>query len=199
MRRGDDRNRLTVGHEPWQTALEPGESVAVRGVCLTVAACRADSFTCDVLDETLCRTSLGELAAGSPLNLERAMQAGDRFGGHIVSGHIDGVGRVTGVEKRGADRELTVRAGGELAAGMVPKGSVACDGVSLTISVLSEDSFAVRIIPFTWENTNLGRMQVGDPVNIETDMLGKYVRRAMAASAPRPGVDMDTLRRAGFA
>ena len=188
--------------EPWDTPLTDGESVAVHGICLTVVAATARSFCCDVLHETLAKTNLASRSHGARLNLERAMAAGDRFGGHMVSGHVDGTGPVLRIEPASDnDRELVIGAGPDMLAGIVEKGSVACDGVSLTVTMVSSDAFAVRIIPFTWAHTALSALQPGDLVNLETDMVGKSVRRHLDGMPreTRRVVDMALLRRAGFA
>jgi riboflavin synthase len=184
--------------EPWDMPLVAGESVCVSGVCLTVVESCAESFVCNVLDETLGVTSLSVKKPGMPVNLERAIQAGERFGGHFVSGHIDGVGKVVSVGMSGMDRVVEVECGDELMAGIVMKGSIACDGVSLTVSGLLERSFKVNIIPFTWENTALAGSVVGALINVETDMLGKYVRRYCGGIGAGSGVTFDGLVKAGF-
>ncbi|MBN1556989.1 MAG: riboflavin synthase, partial [Lentisphaerae bacterium] len=155
-------------------------------------------FECDVLAETLARSSLGAKTAGAPVNLERALRVGDRVGGHFVAGHVDGTGRVAAVERAGSDWALRVVCDGMLTREMVPKGSVACDGVSLTVTALDADGFTVHVIPFTWTHTTLGRLGTGAAVNIETDMIGKYVRRMLARQGDAGGVDRALLERAGF-
>ena len=197
-RRGNGAS-LRIDHVPWPDTVKDGESIAVSGACLTVA-CHSDNwFVCDLLAESLQRTCLGEKKAGAPLNLERAIKAGDRLGGHIVSGHIDGIGMVSDVRRTGDDYVLQIECAGDLAEATVTKGSVALDGVSLTVSALGANWFEVHIIPHTWSNTAVHALQTGDGVNIETDMLGKYVQRFLGRTAPRPSLTVDDLTKAGFA
>jgi riboflavin synthase len=190
---------LTVRHTPWSSPLVIGESVAVQGACLTVTSAGLEEFTADVLDETLVRTNLGRTAVGARLNLERALQLRDRIGGHLVSGHVDGVGTVAGVRPAGRDRVLEIEAGVDLLGEVVQKGSIACDGVSLTVARVTDRSFDVHIIPHTWDNTSLCLLQAGDTVNLETDLIAKYVVRYLQGTARAPrGVSMGDLQRAGF-
>jgi riboflavin synthase len=189
---------LEIACPPWDVPLVLGESVAVQGACLTVTDRAADGFTCDVLDETLARTNLGEKGVGAALNLERAMKLGGRLGGHIVTGHVDAVGTVSGIRAAGRDRIVEVSCGETIAAGVVEKGSIAIDGISLTVSAVSDVAFEVNIIPFTWEHTSLRDRREGDMVNLETDLLGKYVQRYLAATGNTAGVDMQMLASAGF-
>ena len=186
---------LEIGFEPWATPLEEGESVAVNGVCLTVVRCGATRFTADVLEETESRTGLAGLVPGAKVNLERALRAGDAMGGHIVQGHVDGRGEIVAKEPRGRDFRLKVRCGRVIAAQSVLKGSVAIDGVSLTISVIGDDWLCVDLIPTTAESTTLGSKKPGDKVNLEGDVIGKYVARQMSA---RGGLTEDMLAEAGF-
>lgn len=182
----------------WDVPLCLGDSVAVQGACLTVTACSVSSFRCDVLDETLKRTNLGSKAVGCALNLERAMKLGDRVGGHLVTGHIDAQGTLAEIRMAGRDRILAVSCDESIAAGIVEKGSIAIDGISLTVSAVSERGFEVNIIPFSWEHTSLAERRAGDLVNLETDMLGKYVNRYMSAMSAKGGIGMETLASAGF-
>jgi riboflavin synthase len=198
----DGGSVLHIGHEPWDTPLEKGESIAVQGVCLTVTACdRPGEFTCDVLDESVQRSNLGRKNPGARLNLERALRAGDRLGGHIVSGHVDGTGAVASVKPAGRDHVIRIECGTDLLEGIVKKGSVACDGISLTVSALGSSWFEVNIIPATWQTTSLNELRSGDIVNIETDMIGKFVRRYLQASQSPDtpsNLTMEHLERAGF-
>ena len=185
---------LEIGFEPWPRPLEKGESVAVDGVCLTVCNFSADRFTADVLRETELRTSLGNLIPGAKVNLERALRAGEAMGGHIVQGHVDCRGLVLGKEPRGRDFRLKVGCGRVLAAQSVVKGSITVNGVSLTITELGEDWLAVDLIPTTLKDTTLGALRAGSEVNLEGDILGKYVAKA----AKSPGLTEEALARAGF-
>jgi len=180
--------------QPWATPLEVGESVAVNGVCLTVARCEHSRFTADVLRETESRTGLGELLPGVRVNLERALRAGEAMGGHIVQGHVDSRGTILAKTPRGRDFQLKVRCGRVIAAQSVVKGSIAIDGVSLTISALGDDWLAVDLIPTTLRDTVLGGRKIGDSVNLEGDVIGKYVAKHAAA----PGLTENMLERAGF-
>jgi riboflavin synthase len=154
-----------------------GDSVAVNGTCLTITRSNARSLAFDAVRETIERTALGALAEGSCVNLERAMRADARFDGHIVQGHVDATGRVRSVERQGADVRLAVETSETFAAELVPKGSVTIDGVSLTVVNVGEDGFDVALIPHTLAVTTLGERKPGDPVNLEADILGKYVKR----------------------
>lgn len=169
-----------------------GESIAVAGVCLTVVPpLDARALTFDVSPETLARTTLGGLAPGTRVNLERALAAGDRLGGHVVAGHVDGTAEVMGVARSGDSWTFTFSLPAALARYAVEKGSIAVDGVSLTIAALRDGSFDVAVIPHTFTQTTLGERRSGDRVNIEVDVLGKYVERLLAA---RLG-DADALAR----
>ena len=158
-----------------------GDSIAVCGVCLTVADIAGDRFTADVMAETLRRTALGELAVGDPVNLERAATLQTRLGGHLVQGHVDGVGRVVRRVAGSAWEVVEVELPAGLARYVVVKGSIALDGVSLTVSELNGDVVAVSLIPETLQRTTLGRRPVGAPVNVEVDVLAKHVERLLAA------------------
>jgi len=196
---------LEFSFAPWSEPLEPGESVAVNGVCLTVAQCDATRFTADVLRETESRTGLAELKPGDPVNLERALRAGARLGGHLVQGHVDGRGELIAKEPKGRDFALTFRCGRVIAAASVLKGSIAVNGVSLTVSGLGSDWLRVDVIPTTLRETNLGRLALGDRVNLESDVLGKYARRALDGTGngerrtENGGLTMETLIENGFA
>jgi len=163
--------------------LREGDSVAVNGVCLTATAIEDGGFSAQAMIETLERSSLGLLQVGSQVNLELPLRAGDRLGGHVVQGHVDGTGIVTGLRTEGFARVLEIEADLDLTRYLVEKGSVALDGVSLTVSSLTEDGFAVSLIPETLERTNLGRIGEGWAVNIEVDILAKHVERLMRARA----------------
>ena len=152
-----------------------GDSIAVNGVCLTVTSLRGDGFTADVMPETLRRTNLGKLAIGAEVNLERAMAAGGRFGGHIVSGHIDGTGTIKSLKPEGNAVWVAINAGPEILHLVVEKGSICIDGISLTVAYVDDSEFRVSIIPHTGAETTLLKKKAGDIVNLETDIVGKYV------------------------
>ena len=172
----DEAGRLLVVAEPrLAPELAIGESVAVNGVCLTVVARQADSFRFQVGPETLRCTNLGELAVGSRVNLERSVRAGDRLGGHIVQGHVDGVGRIAGRERQGDWDLVRIDCPADLARQMVPKGSVAVDGVSLTLVDVAAAGFSVALIPHTLQATTLGQKEPPATVNLETDLFAKYI------------------------
>lgn len=166
---------MTVKTQLAVRAMALGASIAVNGACLTVVKKSKTAFTVDVSPETLRRTSLETLAIGSLVNLEQPMRLQDRLGGHLVTGHVDGIGSIAGIEKEGEFTIYTFRAPARLAPFLVSKGSVALDGVSLTVNQCARERFSVAIIPFTLQHTNLRVRRVGDKVNIETDLIGKYV------------------------
>src|SRR5436190_815528 len=177
--------RLRVG-SALAPELLPGDSLAVNGVCLTVVMAGAREIHADIGPETVRVTTLGSLAPGSPVNLERPLRADSRLGGHFVQGHVDAIGRVEDLRR---DREfhwLTVSFPPPLAALFVSKGSVAVDGISLTVAGLARDRFDVQVVPFTMEHTNLSAARIGDPVNLECDMVGKYVVRAAEIAGLTP-------------
>jgi riboflavin synthase len=157
-----------------------GDSVAVNGVCLTATSVTDEHFSADVMHETLRRSSLAEVAGGTQVNLELSLRASDRLGGHIVQGHVDGVGTVRDVTEDGFARVVTIAAPPELLRYVVEKGSIAVDGISLTVAGVGEDWFSISLIPETLERTNLGAAQAGQPVNLEVDVLAKYVEKLVA-------------------
>ncbi|MDT8390493.1 MAG: riboflavin synthase [Lentisphaeria bacterium] len=177
-----------------------GDSVAVNGVCLTVEEkTGADTLRFHTLSETLRRSNLGALAPGSAVNLERAMLLGGRLGGHIVQGHVDGTAIIRGIRETADDIVVALSLPQELSHLVIPKGSIAINGISLTIADLKEDHFSVHIIPHTWRATGLRAAAVGDTVNVEADMIGKYVFRQLRAQAGTPAaVTMKSLREAGW-
>lgn len=154
-----------------------GDSVAINGCCLTIVAMQENAWSFEAGEETLSKTNLGDLTVGSPVNLERALAAGGRLGGHFVQGHVDGVGVVDEIRQDGEWTDMYFRLPPELACQLVPKGSIAVDGISLTVVTAGPERFNVALIPHTLQVTTLGRRTAGDRVNIETDILGKYVRR----------------------
>jgi riboflavin synthase len=171
---------------PLAAVLAPGESVAVNGVCLTVTGRVEEAFHADIGPETARVTTLGALREGRPVNLERSMRADSRVGGHFVQGHVDATGRVEQVRADGDAHWVTIAYPPALAALLVPKGSIAVDGISLTVAALGDTSLDVMIIPFTWAHTNLSSLRAGDLVNLEGDLIGKYVVRSAALAAMRP-------------
>ena len=156
-----------------------GESIAVNGVCLTVVRADDGSFSAEVSPETMRVTNLGGLAPRDPVNLERSMRADARVGGHFVQGHVDGTGRIDGIRHEAEFHRVSVSFPAAMAPFLVRKGSIAVDGISLTVAELRTTGFDVQIVPFTWEHTNLGRARVGAVVNLECDIIGKYVVRAL--------------------
>jgi riboflavin synthase len=154
-----------------------GDSVSVNGVCLTATAINGSRFSTDVMNETLRLTSLAEIVEGAPVNLELAMSATDRFGGHIVQGHVDGVGRITGIAPDGFSSRVTIAAPEQVMRYIVHKGSITVDGISLTVAETDDRSFTVSLIPETLERTNLGAAEAGTTVNLEVDVVAKYVER----------------------
>ena len=174
--------RLAV-RTPLAAELAEGDSVAVNGVCLTATAVSAEEFGADVMEETLRRTALGTLEPGAAVNLELPLRAADRLGGHFVQGHVDGVGTVAASHEEGFARVVEIEADAGLLRYVVEKGSIAVDGVSLTVASLGDGTFAVSLIPETLERTTLGRAVPGDSVNLEVDVLAKYVERLMGAPA----------------
>lgn len=178
-----DSARLTVRGPLVVEGARHGDSVAVNGVCLTVVEVTGDRFTADVMRETLDRSALGALAPGAPVNLERPMRLDGRLGGHLVQGHVDGTGVI---ESRSPSEHwdvVRISLPRDLARYVVPKGSVTVDGVSLTVASVDEGSFTVSLIPTTLELTTLGRKQPGDPVNLEVDVIAKYVERLIGGRA----------------
>ncbi len=178
----------------------PGESIAVNGACLTLEKAAGAILEFHVLEETFRKTNLGLLQRGDRVNLERAMALGNRFGGHIVSGHVDGTGKILALGRNGDDMVLTISCVPELRQYLVPKGSIAVNGISLTLAELQEDRFSIHIIPTTWNATNLSDGKTGDTVNLECDMLGKYVLSMLQRMELPAGnkINMDTLKNAGF-
>lgn len=180
-----------------------GDSIAVNGVCLTVTAFDKNSFQVDVMAETLRRSSLGSLKKGSRVNLERAMAANGRFGGHIVSGHIDDTGTVTSLKREGNAVWVTIECSSSLLRYIAEKGSITIDGISLTVAALTETGFQVSIIPHTGAETTLLEKRAGDVVNLETDLIAKYLERLMQPQKSEKektskGIDLNFLIENGF-
>ena len=170
---------ITIAADTVLEQTKIGDSIAVNGVCLTVTDLKADSFTADVMHETLRRSSLGSVRTGSPVNLERAMSANGRFGGHIVAGHVDATGQIAGRKQDDNAIWIRVEAPPEVLRYVVEKGSVTIDGISLTVAVVTAHDFSVSVIPHTAEVTTLGSKKEGDIVNLETDLIGKYVEKLL--------------------
>ena len=192
-------DRITVRAQRVLEGTRLGDSIAVNGVCLTVTHLTGAGFTADVMPETLRRSSLGQLRPGSRVNLERAMAADGRFGGHIVSGHIDGMGQILALRDEGNAVWITIAAPPELLRGIVEQGSVAIDGVSLTVAAVTDQDFSVSIIPHTGGQTTLLHRRPGEQVNLETDIIGKYVFRLLAPErAPKGGITREFLTQYGF-
>jgi len=183
-RGGDARLRIAVGTLPF-VDVEPGESIAVNGVCLTVVAFDAAVFEADASNETLALTTLGALPIGRALNLERAMRPTDRLGGHLVSGHVDGVGRVLSIVEDARAQRWRFAAPSALSRYIAHKGSICVDGVSLTVNAVDEDGFDVALVPHTIAHTAFATTRVGDAVNLEVDMLARYVERLLEAKGSR--------------
>lgn len=178
-----------------------GDSIAVNGVCLTVTDMTNDTFRTDVMNETLSRSSLGSLVSGNMVNLERAMAANGRFGGHIVSGHIDGTGIITDVKNDGIAVWYTISVEDSLLRYIVEKGSIAIDGISLTVAKVTNSTFSVSIIPHTASETTLSMKKTGDIVNLENDIIGKYIERLIKTSEPHTrssNITMEFLAKNGF-
>ncbi len=176
-----------------------GDSVAVNGACLTAAELRGAVCEFDAVAETLSRTTLGSVRPGDQVNIEPSLRVGDQLGGHFVLGHVDGTGEVTALPSAGEGAELRVAVDADLTALMVPKGSVAVDGISLTLVEAGRAHFTCAVIPTTMHDTTLGRCRPGDKVNIETDILGKMVAKLLAGGSARTDITLDKLREAGFA
>jgi riboflavin synthase len=201
--RGPHSAVLHIQAEAILDDLHIGDSVAVNGICLTVTTLPGDGFIADVMHETLDRTSLASLGVGSYVNLERAMQAGGRFGGHIVSGHIDGTGLIQSIHRDDNALWYTITAGPDILKYVVEKGSITIDGISLTVARVGTDWFSVSLIPHTAAVTVLGMKKAGERVNLEADILGKYVEKLLHP-APEPAnkqtssITMDFLQQHGY-
>ena len=197
INRVNDGWSLEIECDRWGSELELGESIAVQGACLTMTSFGGGSFAADLLDETMSKTALQSLGKGAKVNLERALAVGERLGGHIVSGHVDETGALLSVKNRGRDYELRVSCSPHLSRQSVMKGSITIDGISLTISALGDDWLEVNIIPHTWDATTLSLRNIGDKVNLEGDIIGKYVARLMGKDESG-GITEELLRENGF-
>ena len=201
IQRGKQSAILTIRAKTVLEGTKIGDSIAVNGVCLTVTSLLSDRFSADVMHETLDRSSLAGLRRGGTVNLERAMAANGRFGGHIVAGHIDGTGRITQVKKDDNAVWYTIQASPQILRYIVEKGSIAMDGISLTVARVDTDSFAISAIPHTVAQTVLRDRKEGDLVNLENDIIGKYVEKLLTPapeSQASGGITLDFLARHGF-
>ena len=204
--KGAKSSKLTIRGDVIFEDMHIGDSIAVNGVCLTVTSKSGNTFTADVMAETIRRSSLGSLNVGSYVNLERAMAANGRFGGHIVSGHIDGTGIIESFVKEDNAVWVTVKTPAKLLKYIIEKGSIAIDGISLTVAYVDDDCFKVSLIPHTGANTTLLDKRAGDTVNLENDVVGKYVEKLISfdnkenlnGSQLSTGVTMDMLMSNGF-
>lgn len=195
-------SRLTILASTVMGDLKIGDSVSVNGTCLTVVAKSASNFVVEVSPETLSVTTLGYLSGGTPVNLERAMKLNERIGGHLVAGHVDGVGAIRNRRQEGNAIVFTIEAPSEILKYCVTKGSITIDGVSLTINEVADHSFSVAIVPHTAKVTTLGLKQVNDTVNLESDLIGKYVERLLQERSQlpktKPVIDKDYLQKRGL-
>ena len=200
VERGARSSRLTIGSPGVIFSdLKLGDSISVSGVCLTVASLSKDSFKADVMQETLSRSALGRLKSGDKINLERAMPANGRFGGHMVSGHIDGIGTISSINSDDNAILFTIKADDKLMRYVIEKGSIAIDGISLTVTQVFANEFGVSIIPHTAENTTLARKSAGDSVNLENDMVGKYIEKMLSIPpSQKSGVTKEFLSKHGY-
>ena len=185
IQQGVKSSRLTIAGRTVLEGTKVGDSICTSGVCLTATSLTGDTFTADVMAETMRRTKLGSLTVGSPVNLERALRLDTRLGGHIVSGHIDGTGTIRSMEREDNAVWVTVAADPSLLRYIIEKGSIAIDGISLTVATVGRDQFQVSIIPHTGAETTLLRQKPGDLVNLECDMIGKYVEKLMGLAPPQ--------------
>ncbi|XME02401.1 riboflavin synthase [Lachnospiraceae bacterium C1.1] len=175
-----------------------GDSIAVNGICLTVTKLTGSGFTADVMNETISRSSFAEMKSGDYVNLERAMRADGRFGGHIVSGHIDGVGTLSAIKNDGNAVWFTIEAEKTILDGIVEKGSIAIDGISLTVAYIDDRCFKVSLIPHTMEITTFSERKIGDRLNLENDIVGKYIMKALRPEKESGGLTMEKLLENGF-
>lgn len=199
--RGAKSAQLTISANKVLQDIRQGDSVSTNGVCLTIVSFTEKSFTVDVMPETIRRSNLKNLKPGSKINLERALKLGDRLGGHIVSGHIDGVGLVRAIEAEDNATWVTIEAGPEIMKYIIEKGSIAIDGTSLTVAFVDNKVFKVSIIPLTKDETTLLSKNIGDEVNLECDMVGKYIERFTMFDKDNGRsneINMDFLKENGF-
>ncbi|WP_077611260.1 riboflavin synthase [Clostridium sp. Marseille-P2415] len=198
IKRNKDSAVLTIDAGEILDDGKVGDSIAVNGVCLTVNSIHGRTFSADVMHETMRRTSLAALEQKSPVNLERALALGGRFGGHIVAGHVDGTGIISGIKKDDNAIWFTIRTTPSILRYVVEKGSIAVDGISLTVAAVSEEDFKVSVIPHTLGNTTLAFRKAGDMVNLENDCIGKYVERLLGIKEEKTGITRDFLEKYGY-
>lgn len=198
FKRGGHSAAATIGATTVLDDLKQGDSIAVNGVCLTVVSLTKQSFSADIMHETVSRSSLWHLNVGSKVNLERAMPLNGRFGGHIVSGHIDGTGTICKMKRDENAVWFTIQVSAAILRYVVEKGSITIDGISLTVADVSDSSFSVSVIPHTAAVTTLGKKRVGDIVNLENDCIGKYVEKMLNTSSNQGGISKEFLLRHGF-
>ena len=189
---------IVLETEPWEEPVQLGESIAINGICLTVTSIEGNRLSFDVLRETFDKTTLGDKEVGMRLNMERSLRWGQTMGGHIVVGHVDGVGSVKKITPVGRDFSFEFTCSADMLDGIVYKGSVGIDGISLTVAELKADSFVVHIIPYTYEHTSFCDLKEGSRVNLEVDLLGKYVRRLLERGRVLQGVTWESLRETGL-
>lgn len=198
LEKGSASGRLAVEASLILTDVKIGDSIAVNGVCLTVACFSSSSFSVDIMAETLSKSTLGDLRAGSRVNLERALRLSDRLGGHLVQGHVDGTGRILEDKTVDIARIIKIAAPAEVMKYVVAKGSIAIDGISLTVVEAGEGSFSVSLIPHTAAMTTLGFKGPGDKVNLESDIIGRYIERLLGKSGNGSGPDRSTRLNTAF-
>nr|WP_282432122.1 riboflavin synthase [Desulfotomaculum nigrificans] len=201
MTKGPDSAKLHILAAKVLADVKVGDSIAVNGVCLTVTTFGDGAFTADVMAETLAKTNLRELRPGSKVNLERALRLGDRLGGHLVSGHVDGVGTIVALERQDIATLVTIEAPPQVMKYIIKKGSVAIDGTSLTVVDFDQNKFQVSLIPHTAHATVLGGKKIGETVNLEADILGKYIERLMQGRQEQPvtnKISLEFLASNGF-
>ncbi|MDD7284773.1 MAG: riboflavin synthase [Firmicutes bacterium] len=200
VKKGPASASVTINAPAVTAGTKTGDSIAVNGICLTVTSLAGSTFTADIMHESLNRSSLSDLRRGSRVNLERAMAADGRFGGHIVSGHVDGTGIISAIREDDNAVWYTVRTSPAIMRYIVEKGSVTIDGVSLTVAAVTEDSFSVSVIPHTRQVTIMGDLRAGDKVNLENDIIGKYVEKFLKPeeTSVKSNITREFLTRCGF-
>lgn len=200
VKKGPASASVTINAPAVTAGTKTGDSIAVNGICLTVTSLAGSTFTADIMHESLNRSSLSDLRRGSRVNLERAMAADGRFGGHIVSGHVDGTGIISAIREDDNAVWYTVKTSPAIMRYIVEKGSVTIDGVSLTVAAVTEDSFSVSVIPHTRQVTIMGDLRAGDKVNLENDIIGKYVEKFLKPeeTSVKSNITREFLTRCGF-